>query len=148
MSVSFQIFISVLCSLSLSLSLYSIDLTPPFYFADFHPIPLAFGFLSPYPSTILYLIPFFPILHPAPSPFPSSNRRKRPNHLPPSRKPTPSKNPLLTHPHTLEAYSLSFFFILCLILPVFSLDSSLRNSYVSFRALPIGFCHISSTCQN
>ena len=135
LSLSLSIYLSL--SLSLSLSLHSIDLTPPFYFADFHPIPLAFSFLSPHPSTILYLIPCFPILHPAPFLPPSSNRRKRTSHLPPSRKPTPSKNPLLTHPYTLEAYSLSFFFILCLILPVFFLDSSLRNSYVSCRAPPL-----------
>jgi hypothetical protein len=42
MSISFQILVSVLYSLSW------IDLTPPFYFTDFHPIPLPFSFLSPF----------------------------------------------------------------------------------------------------
>ena len=110
MSISFQIFISVLCSISV----FSIDLTPVFYFTDFHPIPLPFSFLSsPAPTTILYVIPYFPILHPAPSPS-SSNRRTRPSHLPPSRKPTPSKNPLLTHPlYPRSVFSFAFLSSAC-----------------------------------
>jgi hypothetical protein len=107
-SVSFQIFISVPCSVSVP----PIDLTPRFYFTDFHPTPchstsLEFPFR---PSTILYVIPFLPIVHPHPS---SSNRGTRPSHLPPTLQPTTSNPPT----STLE--SVFCFFIRCFPPPPF-----------------------------